>query len=237
MKIAIPSYHRPDVLTWTFYSQIYNPKDMFIFVNDDTQKQEYLKVNPNYQIIVTNKIGIQKNRNFILDYFKAGEKILMLDDDVRDVYKLGDKCLIKLTNKEIIDFIEDAFKKTEDAGAKLWGIYMIKNHFFMSDKIKDKAFIIGSFCGIINNSLRYNEILELKEDYDYTIKNVITYGKILRFDNITANIKHYTNKGGCVETRKTKKNLEAKCCKRLMKMYPDHLRINKKRQNEVIIKK
>jgi hypothetical protein len=44
MKIAIPSYHRPDVLTWTFYSQIYDPKDMFIFVNDDIQKQEYLRM-------------------------------------------------------------------------------------------------------------------------------------------------------------------------------------------------
>ena len=108
----------------------------------------------------------------------------------------------------------------------------------MNNKIHNKAFIAGAFCGIINNSLRYDDTLDVKEDFDYMLKSYIKYGKVMRFNNITAEIKRYSNKGGCSAIRANKKkNVESKCCKRLLKMYPDHLMKNKKRKNELLIKR
>lgn len=235
MKIAIPSKNRPEVITYGLFEKIY-PGRVFIFVNDNFQKDLYLEYNPAYKIVVTNREGIQKNRNFILDYFKDENQILMLDDDIGGVYKLLIKKLKRLNNEEIKEFIEYAFNLTQKYNAKLWGIYPIKNPFFMNHKIQTRGFIIGSFSGHIKNKLRFDVGLELKEDYDYTIKHLIKYGRVIRFDNVTAQIKHYTNKGGCVETRKMNKHLEKECCNKLLKKYPNFLRLNPKRMNEVLIK-
>ena len=217
MKIAIPTHNRPNVTTLNLLNKVFNCSDIHLFVNDEEQAELYSSHKGLCEIVVTHTKGIQKARNAILDYFPKDEYIVMLDDDIEEVLKLSSgtredglvkKKLEHMDGKEIKEFMEYAFKICKINSTKLWGIYPVMNPFFMSKKINNKGFIIGSFCGIINSDIRFDDNLPLKEDYQFTADHIIKHKKIARFDYVTAKIKHYTNTGGVVDLRNEKKTLE-----------------------------
>lgn len=240
--IAVPTYKRVNITTLTLLSA-FDKKDIYLFVNDIEEENRYEEVNQGYNIVVTGTKGIQNARNAILDYFADGTRILQLDDDISAFEKLEagiknfkiQKYLRELTPVEIKEMIEEGFRVCEKNGAKLWGVYPVENAFYMSQSLSNKDFVIGSFAGIINNPIRFNTDLALKEDYAYTIDNIIQYKKIVRYNNITMKIAHYTNSGGCVELRTSNENKEKECFDKLMSMYPGILRANPKRENEVLM--
>ena len=75
------------------------PKKLFdIFVDDRIDYLRYKQLYPQCNIIRTNVTGIQHARNFMYDYYKVGQKIVTMCDDVKGVYKLkGIKELIRLS--------------------------------------------------------------------------------------------------------------------------------------------
>jgi hypothetical protein len=237
IKIAIPSHNRVCISTLSLLTE-FEKENIFIFVNDKEQYKKY-KEYGHEQVIITNTIGIQKARNYILDYFKFGEKILQLDDDIESIEKLSfsgmKKVLVPMDNKEIKQFIYRGFQLAEKNKTGLWGLYPVENPFYMSNKLSNKGFVIGSFSGIIVDELRMDDNLPLKEDYDYTMQHILKYKKIVRFDNITMKIKHYTNSGGCVDSRKEDSSLEKKCHDYLLAKYPKYIKSNPTRENEVLI--
>lgn len=235
--IAIPSHNRTNITTLSLLTE-FDPEDIYIFVNDEEQKKQY-ELAGHKNVIVTKTKGIQKARNAILDYFPVGAHILMMDDDVESIEKLSfsgmKKVLTPMDNKEIRQFIYKGFQLAEKNKTHLWGIYPVYNAFYMSNKISNKGFIIGSFAGIINDEIRFDDNLPLKEDYDYTMQHILKYKKVARFDYITMKIKHYTNAGGCVDTRKDDNSLEKKCHDYLLAKYPKYIKSNPTRENEVLI--
>lgn len=214
----------------------FNRTDIYIFVNDEEEAESYRKENPGVNIIATGKKGITPTRNYILDFFEDGEEIVMLDDDVMRfrILKVIDfrKHLFEIEN--IKEFFEQAFVMTRRANAKLWGVQACDVGVYMTRKINTDKFIIGTASGIINDHLRFDEDLVLKEDYDYTLKHIIEHGRVFKFNFISVEAKHYSNKGGCVDYRK--KETEAEACKILLERYPQFLIPNVKRENEIIIK-
>jgi len=238
MKIAIPTHNRKEITTLELLSA-FNTEDIYLFVNDAEQAE----LHKDCQVVITGTKGIQNARNAILDYFEEDEHVLMLDDDIekfetlRGGVKNGSvkKNLTEMSPLEIKEFVEHGFEVCERNKAKLWGIYPVYNPFYMSMKLNNSGFIIGSFAGIINNPIRFRTDLPLKEDYAYTLDNIIKYKKVVRFDYVTMKIRHYTNAGGCVETRKDNEDLERICCEKLLKMYPRMLKPNPSRENEVLI--
>jgi hypothetical protein len=56
-------------------------------VNDESEKALYAAKNPGVEILVSNKTGCMPNRNFLLNHFPAGSRILMVDDDVEGLLK------------------------------------------------------------------------------------------------------------------------------------------------------
>lgn len=229
-KIAIPSKGRK-VETVANLKIKGNP--VFIFVNDEIEKREYLKQNLKAEIVVTNTKGITAARNFILDYFGEETKVVQFCDDVKGVYRRFGKKTLKLNWKELDKLICRGFDMCEKHGTKLFGVYPINNHFFMNGKISPAGFIIGTFCGTIVSHLRYDPELALKEDYDFTIKHILEHGKIIRFNNYAVEAKHYGNKGGCVDYRTDE--LEQMAIVRLMQKYPKFIRRNSRRKNEILL--
>lgn len=232
ITFAIPSKGRPDKVE-TIRNLGLPVDDCKIFVNSHSEKHDYDRFN-DCQVISIGTEGIQYARNYILDWFNYDDYIVTLCDDVQGIYRLdGKKKLTKLSYDELIDLIEQGFKACEKYGTKLWGVYPIKNDFYMSNSIAPSGFIIGTFSGIIVNDLRCDTRLQLKEDYDYTIKNILRFEKVVRFNRYCVDAKHYSNKGGCVDYRT--KEMEREACALLVGMYPNFVRLNPNRDNEVLL--
>lgn len=234
IKIAIPSYKRPKIKTLDILGEF--PKnDIYIFVNDAEEREAYTKANPGINVIQTNTKGITPARNFILNFFPDGERIMMLDDDILrfQVIKIIDLKKIQVDILSIKTLFEKGFEWAEKCGYKLWGVQMCGYTPAMTFKLNNDKFIIGTAAGIINNPLRFDENMKLKEDYDYTLKHIVTYGGALRMNFVTVEAVHYSNSGGCVDYRT--KELEAEACQILLDRYPDRVFRNVKRENEIII--
>lgn len=249
MRICIPTYNRFKVDTFQILKGI--PHEwIYLFVNNYSNEQTLEEAKTNYllhlppefediNIIGLMTKGIAQARNAILNYFPEGEEIVFLDDDVSEIQEMvfeGLKKKLKPMHVDnILGFFDDCFGTLKLNEAKLWGVYPIDNAFYMSKKINNSGFIIGTMFGVINNKLRFDETLGVKEDYDFTLQNIIEYKKVCRFDYITIKAKHYNNPGGCVEQRNQKPEIEYESCKKLIMKYPNLVRINPKRDNEIII--
>lgn len=233
MIFAIPSRNR-DVITVNTFGL--KQKEGIIFVDDAEQKKKYVQNGWNHglDIVVTNKTGISNTRNAILEYCKKDD-VVMLDDDVKGVHRLtpDGSGLQRMTADEIHTFCRDAFTVCRKNGTKLWGVYMIKNHFFMSHKIDPAGFCISTMSGIIPGEIRFDTTMPLKEDYDFTLQHIIAYKKVARFNAVCVEAYHYTNKGGCQDYRNDEREQEA--TEILLGRYPNLLRLNPKRENEIII--
>lgn len=231
IKICIPTRSRSDVQP-TLEMVKYMPFEKYLFVNPKCQNDDYMKYSDISNIVSFDAGNIADVRNFILDYFKVGDHILMLDDDIEFFCKLKNCKLIKMTQDEIVDFIKGAFNKCEYHGRKLWGVYPIENPFYMSNKITN-GFIIGTCMGIVVNDLRFDVLSSLKEDYDYTVQNVAKFKGVIRYNNITMKAKHYDNKGGCNEYRSKERELAVAIY--LKNKWPNIVKSNKRGEHEIIL--
>jgi len=242
IPLAIPSKNRFNSSFTTINALNYNYSDCYIFVNDSTEEILYKKyfntlgTNPN--IIVTNTSGISSARNYILKYFD-GDNILMCDDDITGLYRLNkssSKNLIPLSSEEIFDLIGKGFSLLKKNKTKLWGVYPIRNSFFMSDFIVSAGFVIGTFCGVICDykNIKYDTSMKLKEDYDFTLQHIMKYKKIIRFNNICVDAKHYSNSGGCQDYRNLKE--ENNSCEILLNRYPQFVKLNPSRPGEILLR-
>ena len=86
---------------------------------------------------------------------------------------------------------------------KLGGIAPTFNSFFSNREVSHRHFIIGDFLVVKNSPERFDENMTLKEDYDFTLQHIKSYGGVIRNDDILCNFEHYTNSGGAVSIRTT----------------------------------
>jgi hypothetical protein len=234
MKIAIPTLNRADTIesgTLAVVKGLGYP--IYLFVADEEQKKLYSNIK-DVEIVVTNKRGIASARNAILDYFGKGAEVVQMDDDVEAIYKLENGELSELSGILLAGFMEQAFYDIKQKSLNLWGVYPVPNEFYMSRKITNGNFIIGTFCGIIVSDIRCDDRLLLKEDYDFTLSH-IKAGGVQRYDWITVKAKHYKNKGGAVDFRDDVKEQTAIAI--LKEKWGDWVRNNPRRKNEILIKR
>jgi hypothetical protein len=157
-----------------------------------------------------------------------------MDDDVEELEILkGDK-LIKLKNVD--DFFLHAYDLLKKKNLFIWGIYPVRNPFFMyKNNTTDLRFIIGVTFGFI---VRHNKILEpsvkaeTKEDYEQTILYFKMDGGVLRFNNITAKTKF--NAPGGLGTDRYERNKNA--AEYLEKKYPNIVTVFKRKNGTYEVK-
>jgi len=232
-QVAIASRGRSSSVT-TLKNTDLHKAPATIFVDSDEESESYRAENYPADIVVTNTSGIHNVRNFMLDYYGKGAKVLTMCDDVKGVFVAIDGAFRQLKGPELHRFIIRGFGLCEQNNCGLWGVYPIKNAFWMKDKLSARTFIIGTFAGIIVSELRHDPDIPLKEDYDFTIQHILRDGKVIRFDQYCVEAAHYKNKGGCVDYRTTE--LEQKAITALIKKYPRYVRLNPKRKNEILLR-
>ena len=238
--VAIPTYNRQDVLAnktlKTLIEGNVNKNRIYLFVANKEQYKLYEETIPKnmYNQIVIGKKGITNQRRFIARYFSEGQYVISMDDDVEEFEILKAEKLVKL--KDVHDFFIEAYKLLKKNNLFIWGIYPVRNAFFMYNKVTtDLRFIIGVTFGFItrhNKKLEPSTNAETKEDYEQTILYFKMDGGVLRFNNITAKTKF--NAPGGLGTDRYERNKNA--AEYLEKTYPDIITVFKRKNGTYEVK-
>jgi hypothetical protein len=226
--VAIPSYKRADTLKEKTLPLLHQygiePRRIHIFVANKEEEKVYKEaLDPKlYGKIIVGVKGIGPVRNFIYDYFPVGKPIVSMDDDVEELQQLRgttkeNSKLIKL--KDLDGFFKDAYKLLKQEKLFIWGVYPVRNAFFMQQKITTELkFIIGVTFGYINRKLKaLVPKAEGKEDIEQSILYYLMDGGVIRFNNIVPKTK-FNAPGGLGTDRQEMNRIAAEYLK---KKYPD----------------
>mmetsp|Transcript_374 Transcript_374/g.1029 ORF Transcript_374/g.1029 Transcript_374/m.1029 type:complete len:558 (+) Transcript_374:74-1747(+) len=120
---------------------------------------------------------------------------------------------------------------------KLGGVFPTANAAMAlgSEEYSTQKFILGDFFVADRSSVRFDETMTLKEDYDYTCSHLQAHGSVLRCNRVFISARHATNKGGAVAVRDSQGKKERENIAVLMKKWPQAFYLNGKRANEVIL--
>jgi hypothetical protein len=224
--IAIPTYNRSDVIAEktlkTLIDGGVSKSRIYIFVANKAQEKEYESVVPKsmYREIVVGKKGIANQRKFISAYFPEKQYIVSIDDDVEELDEMtSPTTLRKIAN--LHQFFLDAHKTLIKEKLFIWGVYPVRNPFFMKKTTTTGLkFIIGVLHGYINRHLpplKPSTKAESKEDYDMSIRFYLHDGGVVRFNFVSPKTK-FNAKGG-LGTDRQQMNKDA--ADYLKSKYPD----------------
>ena len=194
MKIVIPSYKRSKDVP----SRKTIPNS--ILAIHEFEEEEYRKEQGGELLVIPDSLrgNIAKVRNYILDNIDD-EKIVMMDDDVKGIgyYENYDQNIMNVD--EIMDFLDSGYLMCKELGCRLWGINLQSDPKFYRtfNPISLLGVVLGTFSCHYKPKLRYDESLYLNEDYDFFLKNIKKYRKVLRFTKYHYIADHLNKKGGC----------------------------------------
>jgi|TARA_B110000116_G_scaffold266119_1_gene276357 hypothetical protein len=170
--------------------------------------------------------NIARVRNWLIEYAleKKQDRLLLVDDDlisVQEFYDSGPRPK-KLIGKSLKQRIESCFDLSEQWGTALWGINCVseKGGFKEYTPFSLKRYCSASFHGMLLSrigSIRYDEDLPLKEDYDLCLQLLNRDRKTLRVNSLSMTKNDHKNEGGCAMYRNTKK--EAQQMKALVRKW------------------
>ena len=223
--VAIPTYHRSNTIAQKSLKTLQEggvpAGHIVLFVANREEEALYKAANPAdlYGRIVVGVPGIAKQRTFIRHYFPVGQRVVSIDDDVEGLFKKrGPKGLDRI--RDVDAFFKAAFGTLEKEGLYLWGVYPVRNPFFMKDGVSTGLkFIIGALHGYI---VRHDKDLETsvpgaKEDYEQSILYYRKDGGVVRFNDVGIKT-NFLVKGGLGPDRFA---IYKKTAAYLVRTYPD----------------
>jgi hypothetical protein len=205
MRISIncPSYKRKVVETLAYIPFCK------VWVDGD-EYRDYIKNNPKGANIIKCRKGVQGNlcrvRNYIIDTeFKHGADVVcIIDDDMKGLYYWEKKEKHKLTADGVMRMLEKFSIMAKDMGAYFWGVNVNqdKQVYREHTPFSTVSYIGGPFQVFLRGGeLRYDERLNLKEDYDMTLQQLNKYRRVLRVNKYFYDVKQSEQIGGCSASR------------------------------------
>lgn len=235
-KIAIPSYRRSDnfIVESLLQEAKIDPKNVYIFVSDQQDFEAYSKNLGHYNIVFEKQLNdLMEKHNFIVDYFPENERIVVIEDDIREIVKKKGSKVQKFTELEKLFAI--GFNECGKNNLKLWGVNPTDNGFYMADTYgKCFKIVCGYIFGMINDK-RIKVNVSQKHDYERTILHKIHFGGVVRFDMFGQRSNSFTNKGGLQEVFSSEERMKAelKANNFLVTKYPSHV-ARKTKENKVL---
>lgn len=227
MYIAIASHERPNQLQNKTLSLLkkhkFNFKNVYIFVSPSSYK-EYMPICKKWGCnLVKSKDSILKTRNHMISYFKDGDKIVEMDDDVEDI-ETTVKGKKNTSVKNLKKLFEDSFKKVLEKGKYgLWGFNANTNNFFADGKDKFGLYsIINSCLGYINDKSIKLTVSE-KEDFERCLIMFKKGYPILKRGGYGIKTNYWKNKGGIQNHYgfEKRKQVQSESAMALMEKYPE----------------
>lgn len=216
----------------SFIEKVGTDKIVF-FVKDLKDKELYLQ-NGAKEVIVSG--SLMDSRNASLDYCFSKNKIcVQLSDDLENT--MVNDFTGKRTYSFVLvtDVLENIINDFINSKYYFAGFPPTNNPFFALKQKEFNKFIVGDFILVKPNHLRFDNNLKLKEDYDYTLQNIKELGGCIRYGGFLNTFKHYSNKGGAVDYRTNK--LEQETISYLMSKWGECIKLNPKRENEILLNK
>lgn len=171
-------------------------------------------------------------RNAVLSMFPAGTQVLQMDDDLSELLTCdGPKSLRPITDLDNV--AEAAFDLAASMGLGMWGIYAVKNPFFMKDRAQvGLVYGVGCMFGItLRGDQEYERVvLDDKEDFERSIRYAREEGGILRFDNLTVTTSYYKGSGG-LQASRTADRVSAGA-RWLAETFPGYCEINHRKKSD-----
>lgn len=221
VQFAVPSRGRADTIagkTLGWLARAGVPMQAItVFVADQAERAAYERTVPRglYGSLQVGRAGLRQQRNFIQAWYRGvfghGVKVVSIDDDLTGlVARVSEKVLQPVTNLE--EVVKTGFEMTERGQCRLWGIYPVRNAYFMKPDVSYRlAFISGGFWGcIISEERRAVELAEdlwTKEDIERTIKYYLADGAVCRINYLAMLTDYSTGVGGVQAYRTEERNL------------------------------
>lgn len=232
--ICIPSYNRPKVInekTIAFLNRMgINDKFIDVIVETEEMKSEYLNINPNLRIIVSNTNGIRSKRNFVRDYYQNGTEITRLvcaDDDLDEIMDWDQP----ITPDRFYEIIEEGFKQCEEKGLTIWGVSPFHNTFFLKKNVSTNLkYICGAFFGLLIDREKpaLKTTFDHYEDFCFTCQHFLRDGGVLRFNDIALKTKYFNPNGGITGWyggKEERAKAQEKDAQRFIELYPEMAKI------------
>lgn len=235
---GIPSYRRADKQATLDYLESLgvNKKQIIVSVQDEQDREAYTKAGvPNRvgAFLYAPKKNLSGNANTILLSLPEGSQVVIMDDDIKNLSCLNGKALSPIkTGAEFTAFLEYGYGIARKHGTIGFSVYPCHNAYFMSDTYNVAHIGEGTFLALTAEGTLFDEAFDTKCDYELTSRIVRKYGAYPRLNMVSCNAPHYT-KGGC-ETNWSDKQKVARDARMLVSMYPNFVKMNKARANEVL---
>lgn len=184
-------------------------KELFPFVNIVVAEGEKEGYNRNGVEVITCPDWVQGNlcrvRNWILDnYLDKYDAIVLLDDDYKGVIRWEEQKRKRLSADEFEELCEEIAIICKEYELFFFGLNCVsdKGAYREYTPFSTNSYIGGPFQGFIKgNRLRYDEDLNLKEDYDMTLQNLNVYRGALRANFAYYEVLQAEQEGGCANQR------------------------------------
>lgn len=178
--------------------------------------------------------GLCRSRNQALEHaFASGVACVQVSDDLKwlkHVPQPGKKDTVPMAFTEAVELI---LERLHDHQAMLGGCAPTANAFYTQRAVSTHLFVVGDLMVVRPSRPRFDDGLRLKEDYDFTVQHLSTYGAVVRCDDVLAAFAHRTNAGGAVAYRTDEREQEA--IAHLKAKWPGWFKDNPRRPNEILL--
>lgn len=170
----------------------------------ESQADDYERHCPGRVVTIPDRLdgNLSRKTNAILDRTPR-EWTLILDDDITAIGYWEGGPRHTMTTAQFAAMIEHHFDLAAQLGVHLWGVNQNKDELVYRTQTPFSllAPILGPFGGHIASTLRYDERMTLKDDYDFWLQHIRRYRKTLRANKYHYIHDHGKKPGGCVAQR------------------------------------
>jgi len=167
--------------------------------------------------------GPGRKMNAILNRTPARYTVVM-DDDVSKIgfWEGGEH--LQMDADHVAEMIVQGFMLAEEMGVRLWGLNQSQENmnYRAFTPFSFLAPILGPFTAHLSPSLRYDESVFGKDDYDFWLQNIRTHRRTLRFNKYYYVHGHGGNVGGLVSMRTMEREVES--IRRMGQKWGKHFR-------------
>lgn len=202
-EIAVMSYARPQQLTALTLATLdrhhADHDRITVFVADHEQADQYRAVLPDTIKIKITALGHFLSIRAAHMTYEKDTRLLIVDDDISAIeMKAGDK--LAQFDGSIDDLTHIGFDLCERFSNRMWGIYPVRNAFYMSDEaVIGLRYLVGCLWGTYAQDIAVTTPHRLTgssgNDFETTLQSFRHHGSVTRLDYITVSTKYFADGG------------------------------------------